>query len=64
MTSRTAAIIAEPIQGEGGVRPLTPAFAAAIMDACDRTGALLIADEVQSGLGRTGRPVLRQRRSA
>ena len=50
----TAAIIAEPIQGEGGVRPLTPAFAAAIMDACGRTGALLIADEVQSGLGRTG----------
>ncbi|MEP7309249.1 MAG: acetylornithine/succinylornithine family transaminase [Acidobacteriota bacterium] len=56
VTSRTAAIIAEPIQGEGGVRPLTPAFAAAIMDACKRTGALLIADEVQSGLGRTGSP--------
>jgi len=52
----TAAIIAEPIQGEGGVRPLTPAFAAAIMEACDRTGALLIADEVQSGLGRSGHP--------
>jgi acetylornithine/succinyldiaminopimelate/putrescine aminotransferase len=50
----TAAIIAEPIQGEGGVRPLTPAFAAAITEACRRTGALLIADEVQSGLGRTG----------
>ncbi len=52
----TAAIIAEPIQGEGGVRPLTPAFAAAITDACHHTGALLIADEVQSGLGRTGYP--------
>jgi len=52
----TAAIIAEPIQGEGGVRPLTPAFAAAITEACERTGALLIADEVQSGLGRTGYP--------
>jgi predicted acetylornithine/succinylornithine family transaminase len=52
----TAAIIAEPVQGEGGVRPLTPAFAAAITDACARTGALLIADEVQSGLGRTGHP--------
>ena len=52
----TAAIIAEPIQGEGGVRPLTPAFAAAITEACARTGALLIADEVQSGLGRTGHP--------
>jgi predicted acetylornithine/succinylornithine family transaminase len=52
----TAAIIAEPIQGEGGVRPLTPAFAAAITDACARTGALLIADEIQCGLGRTGHP--------
>jgi acetylornithine/succinyldiaminopimelate/putrescine aminotransferase len=52
----TAAIIVEPIQGEGGVRPLTPEFAAAITDACARTGALFIADEVQSGLGRTGRP--------
>ncbi len=52
----TAAIIAEPVQGEGGVRPLTPAFAAAITDVCAATGALLIADEVQSGLGRTGHP--------
>jgi predicted acetylornithine/succinylornithine family transaminase len=52
----TAAIIAEPIQGEGGVRPLTPAFAAAIAEACARTGALLIADEIQCGLGRTGHP--------
>jgi acetylornithine aminotransferase/acetylornithine/N-succinyldiaminopimelate aminotransferase len=50
----TAAVIAEPVQGEGGVRPLTPAFAASISEACSRTGALLIADEVQSGLGRTG----------
>ena len=52
----TAAIIAEPIQGEGGVRPLTPAFAAAITAAAATTGALLIADEVQCGLGRTGYP--------
>ena len=44
------------MQGEGGVRPLTPAFAAAINEACAQTGALLIADEVQSGLGRTGYP--------
>ncbi|MGQ0732931.1 MAG: aspartate aminotransferase family protein [Acidobacteriota bacterium] len=50
----TAAIIAEPIQGEGGVRPLSPAFAAAIEQACATTGTLLIADEVQCGLGRTG----------
>ena len=51
---RTAAIIAEPIQGEGGIRPLSPAFAQAINDVCSRTGTLLIADEVQTGLGRTG----------
>ncbi len=56
VTERTAAIIAEPIQGEGGVRPLSPAFAAAIERACARTGTLLIADEVQCGLGRTGSP--------
>ena len=54
--SHTAAIIAEPIQGEGGIRPLSPAFAQAIGDACRRTGTLYIADEVQSGLGRTGHP--------
>jgi predicted acetylornithine/succinylornithine family transaminase len=56
VTEHTAAIIAEPIQGEGGVRPLDRQFAAAIERACERTGALLIADEVQSGLGRTGEP--------
>src|SRR3954468_1377913 len=56
VSTKTAAIIAEPVQGEGGVRPLTPAFAAAITEACAKTGALLIADEVQGGLGRTGVP--------
>jgi predicted acetylornithine/succinylornithine family transaminase len=56
VTSSTAAIIAEPVQGEGGVRPLTPAFAMAMTEAASRTGALIIADEVQSGLGRTGYP--------
>ena len=56
VSTRTAAIIVEPIQGEGGVRPLTPAFAATINDVSARTGALVIADEVQSGLGRTGYP--------
>jgi predicted acetylornithine/succinylornithine family transaminase len=50
----TAAIIVEPIQGEGGVRPISPALAQAIAAACRKTGALLIADEVQSGSGRTG----------
>src|SRR5437870_11145946 len=42
VSGATAAIIAEPIQGEGGVRPLTPAFAAAIAEAREKTGALLI----------------------
>ena len=52
----TAAVILEPIQGEGGVRPIPAAFAKAVREACRATGALLIADEVQCGLGRTGRP--------
>ena len=56
VTEKTAAIIAEPIIGEGGIRPMTPAFAAAINEACTRTGTLYIADEVQTGLGRTGHP--------
>jgi len=56
VTDRTAAIVVEPLQGEGGIRPLSAAMAAAIRESCARTGALLIADEVQSGLGRTGRP--------
>lgn len=50
----TAAIIVEPIQGEGGVRPIPPAMVAAINAACAKTGALLIADEIQCGSGRTG----------
>jgi len=56
VTPRTAAIIAEPIQGEGGIRPLSREFAQAITDACAKTGTLYIADEVQTGLGRTGHP--------
>ena len=54
VSDKTAAIILEPIQGEGGVRPLTQEFANAVSDVCHRTGTLLIADEVQCGLGRTG----------
>jgi len=54
VSDRTTAIVIEAIQGEGGVRPLSPAFAAAVREAQRRTGALLIADEVQCGLGRTG----------
>jgi acetylornithine aminotransferase/acetylornithine/N-succinyldiaminopimelate aminotransferase len=55
VTAETAAIIVEPIQGEGGVRPLPQRMADAIWESCRRTEALLIADEVQCGLGRTGR---------
>ena len=56
VNQKTAAVIAEPIRGEGGVRPLPRAFSDAIADVCRRTGTLLIADEVQTGLGRTGHP--------
>jgi acetylornithine/N-succinyldiaminopimelate aminotransferase len=56
VTDRTAAIIAEPIQGEGGIRPMSREFADAITNVCRKTGTLLIADEVQTGLGRTGLP--------
>jgi acetylornithine/N-succinyldiaminopimelate aminotransferase len=56
VSEKTAAIILEPIQGEGGVRPLTAEFASAVNDVCAKTGTLLIADEVQCGLGRTGYP--------
>jgi acetylornithine/N-succinyldiaminopimelate aminotransferase len=54
VSDRTTAIVIEAIQGEGGVRPLSPALAEAVLEAQQRTGALLIADEVQCGLGRTG----------
>ena len=56
VTDETAAVIVEPLQGEGGVRPLDRGAVAAIAEACERTGALLIADEIQCGLGRTGHP--------
>jgi acetylornithine/succinyldiaminopimelate/putrescine aminotransferase len=54
VSSTTAAIIVEAVQGEGGIRPLSPEMAAAIERARQRNGALVIADEVQCGLGRTG----------
>jgi len=56
VTESTGVVILEPLQGEGGVRPLSQAMADAVTEACRRTGALLIADEIQCGLGRTGRP--------
>ncbi len=55
ITASTAAVIVEPIQGEGGVRPIPAATAAVLAERCASTGTLLIADEVQCGLGRTGR---------
>ncbi len=51
---QTAAIIVEPIQGEGGVHVPPDGYLRAIREACDRTGALMIADEVQTCIGRTG----------
>jgi acetylornithine/N-succinyldiaminopimelate aminotransferase len=51
---KTCAVIVEPVQGEGGVIPADPAFLKALREACDQHGALLIFDEVQTGVGRTG----------
>jgi len=51
---RTAAVIIEPVQGEGGVRPVANEFLMFLRKLCDATGAALIFDEVQCGLGRTG----------
>ncbi len=54
VTDETAAVIAEPIIGEGGVLPLTAEYWQAIRKICDQHGALMIADEIQTGMGRTG----------
>jgi acetylornithine/N-succinyldiaminopimelate aminotransferase len=54
VTDRTAAILIEPVQGEGGIHPIHPQMLTAARDACEETGALLIFDEVQCGMGRTG----------
>ena len=51
----TGAIMIEPIQGEGGVRVIPPAFLRGLRQICDEHGLLLIFDEVQTGVGRTGR---------
>jgi acetylornithine/succinyldiaminopimelate/putrescine aminotransferase len=52
---RTAAVILEPIQGEGGIVVPPAGYLSGVRDACDAVGALLILDEIQTGLGRTGR---------
>lgn len=50
-----AAVMIEPIQGEGGINEATPEYMQTIRDLCDEHGALMILDEVQTGMGRTGR---------
>jgi predicted acetylornithine/succinylornithine family transaminase len=54
VSERTAAVLLEPIQGESGIHPLDPDVLSAARDACDEHGALLILDEIQCGMGRTG----------
>ena len=54
ITTRTACVLAEPVQGEAGVRPPVPGYLEALRRRCDEVGALLIFDEIQTGLGRTG----------
>ena len=55
INERTAAIMVEPIQGEGGIRTAPASFFRAIRELCDQHGLLLVFDEVQSGMGRTGK---------
>ncbi len=54
ITERTACVIAEPVQGEAGVRPPKEGYLQALRKRCDQVGALLIFDEIQTGFGRTG----------
>ncbi len=54
ITRRTACVLAEPVQGEAGVRPPQPGYLEALRRRCDEVGALLVFDEIQTGLGRTG----------
>jgi acetylornithine aminotransferase/acetylornithine/N-succinyldiaminopimelate aminotransferase len=54
-SNEVCAILIEPVQGEGGIRPVSQEFFAAARELTQSTGALLIADEIQSGLGRTGK---------
>ncbi len=54
ITRRTACVLAEPVQGEAGVRPPAPGYLEALRRRCDEVGALLLFDEIQTGMGRTG----------
>jgi len=55
VTPETAGVLLEPVQGEGGLRVFPPAFLARLRECCDARGLLLVLDEVQSGVGRTGK---------
>lgn len=55
VSAETAGIIVEPVQGEGGIRPADPRFLQDLRDLCDEAGLLLMFDEVQTGMGRTGK---------
>ncbi|PTX51874.1 acetylornithine aminotransferase apoenzyme [Gemmobacter caeni] len=55
ISDRTAAVMIEPVQGEGGIRTLPDSCLKGLRDLCDETGALLVFDEVQCGMGRTGK---------
>jgi acetylornithine/N-succinyldiaminopimelate aminotransferase len=55
ITDKTAAVLVEPVQGEGGIRALPDACLKGLRDLCDETGTLMILDEVQCGVGRTGK---------
>ena len=54
ITTRTACVLAEPVQGEAGGRPPVPGYLEALRRRCDEVGALLVFDEIQTGMGRTG----------
>jgi len=54
VSERAAAVFVEVVQGEGGVRPAPPGWLSRVRKRCDETGALLVIDEVQTGIGRTG----------
>jgi acetylornithine/N-succinyldiaminopimelate aminotransferase len=55
VTETTAAILIEPVQGEGGIRPVPPQCLKGLRELCDKHGILLLFDEVQTGVGRTGK---------
>lgn len=55
ITGQTAAVIVETVQGEAGIRVPNPEYMRQLRDKCDKTGALLILDEIQTGFGRTGK---------